>query len=130
MNGVRVARVDKVRYLMGYPPDLDAVFLVLPAAEKWGSRAIIGKAQVLSTRPDDQKDGMPRYVVTGVAMGPTDPRGPVPETTMLLRIVFEAIDGFNRENNGPIRKVGFWGVNLLNGVTPAELRDILKRTRR
>jgi hypothetical protein len=122
---IDIRKVDRVLYTKP-PSDMDAVFLVLPAAEKWGAVPIPGKAQVLRTTPEDQARGLPRYVVTGVALRPTDPRGPLPETKMLLATAVEAIRHFNAANpDNAIRTVGFWAVNLLKGVTAEQLSNIL-----
>jgi hypothetical protein len=123
VQGVEIAKVDQTFYF--HPPTgLDAVFLTLPAAEQWGSRPILGMAQVLRTRPEDQQSGMPPFVVTGVALRPTDPRGPLPETRMLLETALEAVRAFNSKGGEQINRLGFWAVNLLNGVTPAQLADM------
>src|ERR1700675_5078914 len=87
---IKVQKVDRVHYTSP-PSGLDAIFLVLPAAERWGARIIPGKAQVLPTSPEDQINGMPAYVATGVALRPGDPRGPLPETKMLLSAALDAV---------------------------------------
>ena len=124
IGAITVQRVDRVLYT--HPPrGLDALFLVLPAAEKWGARTLPGKAQVLKTSQDDQRDGMPPYVVTGVVLQPGDPRGPIPETEMLIRTALDAICEFNVSHKAEgIHNLGFWAVNLLNGVTPQQLSKI------
>ena len=88
--------------------ELDAIFLTLTAAERWGSKFIPYKSQVLKTHPGDK--GMPRYVVTGIAMDPEDPRtlDPKLELEVVILAVLDAIDSFNIENDKPIRVVGFW----------------------
>jgi hypothetical protein len=124
LGAITVQKVDRVLYTRP-PKGMDALFLVLPAAEKWGAKPIPGKAQVLKTSPDDQRDGMPPYVVTGVVLRPDDPRGPVPETKMLISAALDAVRLFNLDHSGEgIRKLGFWAVNLLNGVTPQQLATV------
>jgi len=88
--------------------ELDAIFLTLTAAERWGSKPIPYKSQVLRTDPGDKE--MPRYVVTGIAMDPEDPRtlDPKLELETVIIAVLDAIDSFNVENDKPIRLVGFW----------------------
>lgn len=125
LGAVKVQKVDRVLYTRP-PKGMDALFLVLPAAEKWGAKPLPGKAQVLKTSPEDQRDGMPPYVVTGVVLRPSDPRGPVSETKMLIRTALDAVRGFNLSSGGnEIRRLGFWAVNLLNDVTPEQLSAIL-----
>jgi hypothetical protein len=122
---IKVQKVDRVHYT--HPPSgLDAIFLVLPAAERWGARLIPGKAQLLETSSEDRRGGMPDYVVTGVALRTDDPRGPVPETRILIGTALEAVRQFNpAHKGGEIRRLGFWAVNLLKGVTPEQLATIL-----
>jgi len=124
LGAVTVQKVDRVLYTRP-PKGMDAVFLVLPAAEKWGAKPLPGKAQVLKTSPEDQRQGMPPYVVTGVVLRPSDPRGPLPETKMLISTVLDAVREFNLSNNSDgIHKLGFWAVNLLNRLTPEQLSTI------
>ena len=87
--------------------ELDAVFLTLAAAERWGSRPIPYKSQVLRTRPED-KD-MPPYVVTGISMDADDPRigNPEAELELVLKAVLDAVKSFNIEGNKPIHIIGF-----------------------
>jgi hypothetical protein len=124
--GVEIVRTDKVLYL--HPPlGLDVLFLPLAAAERWGSKPLIHESQILPTRDDDQQNGLPRYIVTGTCLAPEDARGPIPETELLVQSALNAIRIFNKSQDGDLRVVGFWAVNLLNGVKPAELREILRR---
>jgi hypothetical protein len=125
LDSVTVQKVDRVLYT--HPPlGIDALFLVLPAAEKWGAKPLPGRAQVLVTSAEDQRDGMPPYVVTGVVLRPGDPRGPLPETKMLMRTALDAVREFNlASGKEKIGRLAFWAVNLLNGVTPEQLSAIL-----
>lgn len=88
--------------------ELDAIFLTLAAAERWGSKPILYKSQVLRTDSGDK--GMPHYVVTGIAIEPDDPRtgDPKSELKLVVTAVLDAIDSFNDETDKPIRVVGFW----------------------
>jgi hypothetical protein len=128
LAGVDFLKVDGVRYLSP-PPGLDAVFLLLTAAERWGSRPIAGRAQLLRTPPEDQQSGMPPYVVTGIVLGPDDPSGPIPETRLVIRTAIEAVRQFNASSSTPkIERLGFWAVDLLQGISPAELAQIFRET--
>lgn len=124
VNAISFAKVDRVLYSLPPPPGLDAIFLLLPAAERWGARPILGRCQVLQTTPDDQRKGMPHHVVTGVAMRPDDPRGPLPETKLLITTAAEAVREFNSRGQEKINSLGFWAIDLLKGVTPAQLAEI------
>src|SRR5260370_38851260 len=83
VEGVTFAKVDRALYSLPPPPGLDAIFLILPAAERWGAMPIPGQCQRLQTTSDDQHKGMPPYVVTAVAIRPEDARGPLPEPRRL-----------------------------------------------
>ncbi len=122
-DDVGFAKVDRVIYTAP-PKGIDAIFLVLPAAEKWGARPIPGRCQVLKIPPEDQQKGMTPYVVTGVAMRPEDPEGPLPETRQLIITAIEAVREFNVQKAYPINKLGFWAFNLLKGVTAAQLVQV------
>lgn len=119
------ALVDRIRYFQP-PKGLDVVYLPLAAAEQWGSKPIIRSAQVLPTRAEDQAGGMPPYIVTGVCLHPSDPRGPIPETRLLLSATFDAIRKFNKHSGHILRVVGFWAENLLRGVEPDQLAAIMQ----
>lgn len=126
VRSVEVKQMETVLYLSP-PKGLDVLYLPLAAAERWGSKPLIHESQVLATKEEDQQKGMPPYVVTGTCLAPEDPRGPVPETTLLISSAFRAIRAFNREHDHRLGIVGFWAINLLKGVSPRELRDILKQ---
>lgn len=111
---------------------LDALFLTLVAAERWGSRPIPYKAQVLRTLPEDE--GLPPYVVTGIAMNIDDERinDPRAELELVMSAVLDAIEVYNSENNGVINAIGFWtellGINHMNPVEAGQIiRSIYER---
>ncbi len=123
LGAVTVRKVDRVAYT--HPPSgLDAIFLVVPAAEKWGAKPII-EAQVLRTSPEDQRSGMPPYVVAGGVLRRDVPREPVKDAKMVISNALDAVREFNvSHNGGGIHKLGFWAVNLLDGVTPQQLATV------
>ena len=125
-TGIEMVKTEKVLYLQP-PPGLDVLYLPLAAAERWGSKPLIHESQILATKEEDQRRGLPAYVVTGTCLSPEDPRGPISETTLLVSSAFKAIRAFNRGQDRPLRVVGFWAVNLLKDVSPPELREILKQ---
>ena len=123
---IEMVMTEKVLYLQP-PPGLDVLYLPLAAAERWGSKPLIHESQVLATKEEDRQIGLPPYIVTGTCLSPDDPRGPISETTLLVSSAFKAIRAFNHEHDRPLRVIGFWAVNLLKGVSPTELREILKQ---
>ena len=95
-------------------PDLDAMFLTLPGAERWGARPLVHKAQILRTQPaqDTAPAGMPPYVIAGVAMAPDDPHDPAFELQLILTSTLEAVQAFNAKHSEAIKVIGFWAGNL------------------
>lgn len=53
IKSVETVKVEQVLYLRP-PAGLDAIFLVPPAAERWGSLSIAGRARVFRTTLEDQ----------------------------------------------------------------------------
>jgi hypothetical protein len=92
--------------------ELDALYLSIIAAERWGSKPVLYESQVLKTRPEDQ--GWPPYIVTGIALQPDDPRAgdPIEELKLVIKAVLEAVKSYNQKTNSQIRTVGFWTENL------------------
>jgi len=126
MGSITVLQTERMLYLEP-PPNIDVLYLPLAASAKWGSRPLVHLSQVLPTTAEDQEKGLPAFVVTGCCLAPSDPRGPVPEMTLLLNCVFDAIRAFNDENNFKLRRIGFWGYDLLRGLSPDELKSIVVR---
>jgi hypothetical protein len=125
VNAFTFKQTEKMLYL--HPPSgIEALYLPLAAAERWGSRPIIHEAQILPTSQQDQSEGLPPFIITGTCLAPDDERGPIPETTLLVSVVFKAVRTFNRTNPREIRVIGFWAYNLLKGIAPMQLRRIFE----
>src|SRR5258708_5713044 len=112
LASVSIRQVERMLYLQP-PIGLDVLYLPLTVAERWGSRPLIRESQILATSPADQQTGLPPFIVTGTCLADDDPRGPIPETTLLLASAFRAIRGFNNESDFKLKRIGFWGYNLL-----------------
>ena len=126
ITGVDLVKMPHVRYLSP-PSGLDALFLLLPFAERWGALPIAGRAQVLRTTAEDQAEGMPPYIVTGIVLRPDDPRGPIPETKLVIQTAIEAVRDFNASStSAKITRLGFWAIDLLKGISPAQLAEIFR----
>lgn len=123
---VAIEEVAKMLYSQPPPPGLDVLYLPLAAAERWGSKPLIHESQILPTSSDDQRKGFPPFIVTGACLGPSDTRGPIPEMKLLLGVVFNAIRVFNDKHDSKLKNIGFWSFDLLKGLTPAQLRDVIK----
>lgn len=92
---------------------VDAVFLTLPQAEKWNSKPILHRAQVLPTNPQDpDDDGLPPYVIAGVAKTQSDPSdSPEFDLELTVRCILVAANEHNDSCVVPeelIEKVGLW----------------------
>jgi hypothetical protein len=124
LPSVAVQKVEKMRYLEP-PGGIDVLYLPLAVAECFGSRPLIHKSLVLPTTSSDQEGGLPPFIVTGTCLAPDDTRGPEPEMKLLLAVVFDSIVEFNSRSNLKLRRVGFWGYDLLKGLTAPQLRQIV-----
>ena len=109
-------------------PLLDAEYLPLPYAERWGSQPLpFYKAEVLKTATIDAElpgGSVPRYVVTGVTL--PGPLGAVDELRIIITAVLDAIRSFNSQNTEQIRTVGFWSQFLLRHLSPEEAAGTIR----
>jgi hypothetical protein len=122
---VEVVKTERVLYLEP-PAGLDVLYLTLPATERWRVKPMIHKSQIVATSVSDQQKGLPPYIATGTLLAENDPRGAMPETSLLISAVLQAIRDFNESDGNRIHIVGFWAVDILRMVNPSELRMILK----
>lgn len=100
----RALKPHEVRTL----PNLDAFYLSIMGAERWGARPIIHEAQVLRTTPEDRTDGWPPFVIAGGAFKPEE--APLNERIVLrvvISAVLKAVEMFNAEKNEVIQSIGF-----------------------
>jgi hypothetical protein len=105
--------------------DLDAIFLTLPLAERWGSKPMLFKAQILKTKGADE--GMPPYVIAGGAFHPDQIRDVRYELRQVIASTLDAVESFNRENTEKILTVGFWTeISGINELTPEEAGLIVR----
>ena len=109
--------------------DLNAIFLPLPMAERWGSRPILHKAQILRTHSINGTPcrDMPPYVITGVAMALEDPQDPVFELRLILTAILEAVQAWNTEHLDTIKVIGVWAGNLcIDQLAPEHVGKIVR----
>lgn len=112
-------------------PELDAVFLTLPAAERWGARPLVHKAQILRAQlaQDPSPAHMPPYVIAGVTMAPDEPHDPVLELQLIMTSALEAVQAFNATHPEAIQVIGFWAGHLLLGqLAPEQIGKIIRST--
>ena len=106
---------------------LDAIWLTPPYAEKWGSKPFLHKAQLLTTSPEEQRSGIPRYIVAGVSTTAEEAKNPLWQLQLTLRAILEEIEQFNNKGNAePIRTLGLWSYYLRN-LDPAEVASLIKK---
>jgi len=118
----RLLSAHEVRRL----PNLDAFYLSIMAAERWGARPIVHEVQVLRTTPKDQSEGWPAFVIAGLALregeDPFDARFGL---SLLIRAVLKAVKNFNVEGGDTISGVGFessWtGIDRLPALEAAQI---------
>jgi|SRR5689334_5877700 len=109
-------------------PDLDALFLTIVAAERWGARPLLYQSQIL---PTHRQEGMPPFIITGIALNPDDPRinDLAAQLSLVLTAVLDALQAYNKEHNDPIRTIGIWTNNLwINRMNPAVAGQIIRST--
>ena len=89
--------------------ELDALYLSLPRAERWGSRPLPPHtAAILETTVVDQHKGLPRFVVTGLTLGQGEENTATNCVPLIVRAVRRAVALHNAANEMPIRAVGFF----------------------
>jgi hypothetical protein len=103
--------------------ELDALFLTLPYAERWGAKPILFKAQVLKTKGEEE--GMPAYVIAGGAFHPDQIRDARYELRHVIASVLDAVEAFNRRNPAKIRAVGFF-TDIYDGLPPEEAGRVVR----
>jgi len=106
---------------------LDAVYLTLPHAERWGAKPILYKAQILKTRAAEE--GMPPFVIAGGAFHPDQIRDARYEVRQVIASALDAVETFNRENSEKILTVGFWteiSPMMFDKLSPEEAGHIIR----
>jgi hypothetical protein len=92
---------------------LDALYMSLPRAERWGSKPLAPyRAALLRTTDSDQREGMPRYIITGMVLRSEDPNTAAFGVPRILTAVMERVVEVNTANPRSIRTVGFFEYEL------------------
>lgn len=124
LPGIGILHVARALYIEP-PTGLDAIFMTLPAAEKWGPDFKSREAQIVETMDSDRERGFPWWVVTGVNLSPEDPKDPVSQMRIMIRSALTQVAEYNLRNNGKIQRLGFWVMDLTRSVTMGQLSDVL-----
>src|SRR5216684_7176832 len=74
---------------------LDAFYISVTGAERWGAQPIPHKAQILRTELDDEGKRYPSYVVAGGLFNLEDSSDPSFQLKVIMNTVLEAVDHFN-----------------------------------
>jgi len=122
------ARVQK-RLEPGVAPGVDAFYVPLAAAERWGApgRPRIHQAQVFRTRPEDHAKGWPLFVIAGFTLRqdekPLDPR----LMPLVVKAAVVAARRFNAQGNEAIESIGFEsGFTLIERLRPLEAAELIR----
>lgn len=106
--------------------NLDAFYTSVMGAEHWGARPIPHKAQVIPVGSADVEKGYPPYVIAGGLFELEDPAEPQFQLQVIVNSVLSAVDSFNAQNGGAIKKVGFWADDLcLPVMSPLEVGQMI-----
>jgi hypothetical protein len=104
---------------------LDAVYVSIPMAERWGAKPRLYEAQLLPTSLDERNQGIPAYVIAGVALDLDDQRS----VQAVLELVLEkTIQVFLDWQGADVpRRVGIASRHLLlNELPVATVARILR----
>jgi hypothetical protein len=101
---------------MGKLAGIDAFYLSLGRAERWGSRPIPPHTvAVLHTSQTEQQSGIPPFVITGFLLK----EGETPQADTVLPLLFncvlDAVAEVNVQQPGAIRTIGFFAFELTAG---------------
>jgi hypothetical protein len=106
---------------------LDAFYLTVMGAERWGALPISHEAQILSVSSEDRINGYPPYVIAGSVFNLEDSRDPKFQLGVIVSSVLTAVDSFNEQHDKAIAKIGFWSDELcLPGMNAKDAGRIIK----
>jgi hypothetical protein len=106
---------------------IDALYLSITRAEQWGALPRPPyAATLLRTTEADQKEGMPKYVVTGLVLRDGDPNTAAFAIPLIIRATRTVIDEVNAKSPGTIRTIGFFEHELtFPGATVKDVAGVL-----
>jgi len=113
VDGVEVVR-KPARELWQHS-GVDAIYVSIPMAEKWGARPVLYEVQVLPTSDNERAQGFPAYVIAGLATDGEDRRAPADLLSLVLKTTLDAVEHFNSLHRSGIRVIGFMPQHLLSG---------------
>jgi hypothetical protein len=123
---IETKEVERAAYTLP-PRGLDAVFLTLPAAERWSPDFKSRSMQIVKTSDKDQAVGYPPLVVTGVNLTEEDPKDPLSQVRLIIELTLAKVRDYNERERGKVNRIGFWMLDLARGITTTELIGLLRR---
>jgi hypothetical protein len=102
---------------------VDAFYLGLTRAERWGSRPLPPhQAAILETSSEDRGKGLPPYIITGLVLKDDEPNDAKHGIPLLAHAIDEAICQANAKQAGLIRTIGFFEFELeFRGISIEEI---------
>jgi len=106
--------------VLGIAPELfwtiggvDALYLSLPRAERWGSRPQPPHVvEAIPTSKHDRESGFPPYILTGFVLADDEPNTPAFGFPLLADALTRAVADVNKRQSDAIRCVGFFEFEL------------------
>jgi hypothetical protein len=107
---------------------LDALYLSLTMAERWGSKPIPPHtAMVLRTRDEDLSRGYPPFVVSGLLLNKGEPDTGRFGVPLVIAATIRAAKEFNKQHGNPIRIIGFFERELsYDDINARELGELIR----
>jgi hypothetical protein len=124
LSVVEMLSVDQAKYSLP-PSGLDAVFLTLPAAERWNPNFKSREMQILRTSEQDRAIGFPPIIITGVNLTQDDPTDPLSQVRLILELTWQKVQDHNARNNEQVQRLGFWMMDLTREIALSQLVQLL-----
>ncbi|HLY41539.1 MAG TPA: hypothetical protein VKR52_10005 [Terracidiphilus sp.] len=124
-SSVSFIEVDQARYV-DPPPSLDGILLTLPAAEQWSPDFRLAQAQILRSSERDRQQGIPPFIVTGINLGPEDPKDLPSQLRIFISRALQAVKDHNQSSQQRINRLGIWIMDLTRCASVTQASEMLK----
>jgi hypothetical protein len=109
--------------------EVDAVYVSITAAERWGAhkRPLIHQAQVFRTRPEDRAEGWPPFVIAGLTARPDEDPFDPRLMPLIIKAAIVAARRFNARGDELIESIAFepsW--TLIDRLPPLEAAEMIR----
>ena len=89
-------------------PGVDAIYMSLTRAERWGSRPLAPhEVAILETGTKGAEEGLPPFIITGLVLKGDEPNTAATCMPLIIRAVLRAAGERNAAHPGSIRTLGF-----------------------